>query len=500
MNIDTRHFCVALLALGWQGRAIAQQVGQQPTQPPTQPPGAALNAPVQQAGYVDLMGGLAYTDNALLASSRHSSDGIATVGFDTDYRRTGNLSLNLLGALDRVQYLRGSFGGSFYGHFFGSGVLGQPTNLLQWQLSDSFGEEMTNPLASPTPANLQTINDVATGPLVNLHFGLTNRLTLFGNFSRVTFQRSPFDTQTYQGGAQFRHALTGASSLSLGASTAHTRYLESAAVQSFLGGKSSGFDIRQASLSYGAQFVRTSVWLTAGYNTIQYGGGATRHGAPLFEVRLSRQISPFSTVYVGGGQIYTTNGSALGSPGAQIGLQTGGAQNAGYAVPQPFNQRSADAGWLFQRARTSVSLTGTYQEDIFNQTSLTQVSSTGNSNHRDEGVSLSLGRKLRPTLAVQLSANGYWVRYGRLHAQTRRETFRLSFSKRFARTMIWFYIERRHQSGSPGSSSFLASSYNDDRVGLYVTYDLFGTRSHASQQGIGGMLGMPGMSGISGGY
>lgn len=498
MSINKSYFCLALLALGWQTYAVAQEVGQLPG--PSGQAGAASGAAATQTGYVDLLGGLAYTDNARLSSSGHSSDGIATAGFNTDYQRMGALSLNLLGSLERLQYLRSSFGGSFYGHFFGSGILGRPTNLLQWQLSESFGEEMLNPLSSPTPQNLQTINDVTTGPLINLHFGLTNRLTLFGDYSRVTYQRSPFDTQTYEGGAQFQHALTGASSLSLAASAAHTQYLESAAVQSFLGSNSSGYDLRQASMSYRAQFVRTSVLLTAGYNTVQYGGGAARHGAPLYEVRFSRQISPFSTLYVEGSQLYTTNGGSLGSPGAQIGLQTGGAQSAGYAVPQPFNQRSADAGWLFERARTSLSLTGTYREEIFNQTGLNQRNSISDSNHQDEGFTFSLGRQLRPTVAVQLSTQGYWERYGQLHAQTRRETIRLSLSKRLARAMIWFYVERDHQSGSPGSSTFFASSYNDDRVGLYVTYDLFGTRSQLSLRGIGGMQGMSGVTTPMGGY
>ncbi len=480
MKIDTRHLGLALLALGWQTHAAAQQVTQ---------PGVASSVPAQQSGYVDLLGGLAYTDNAHLASSHRTGDGIAIAGFDTDYQRLGELSLNLLGNLSRIQYLKGSYGGSFYGQFFGSGVLGKRTDLLQWQLSDSFGEEMTNPLESPTPRNLQTINYVATGPLVNFHFGLTNRLTLSGLYSRTTYQRSPFDSQTYQGGVEFEHDLPGASSLSVDASTAHTTYMDSGAVRSLFGGASTSYDIRRASLSYQARYVRTDVLLTAGYNILQY-GGAPRHGAPLYKVRLSRRISPFSTVFLGGGQTYGTNGTSLESPGARLGLQVGAGLNAGYAVAQPFNQRSADVGWMFQRARTSLSVTGNYRQEIFDQTSATHQY-----NHRDEGVVLTLGRQLRPTVRVRLRVQGYWQRYSQLDAQTRREDFQLTFSKRLARTMIWFYVERIHQSGVPGSSGFFAASYNDDRVGFYVTYDLFGERSMRSS-----LQRMPGINAFTGGY
>ena len=474
MKIGIRHIALGLVALGWQTHVAAQQTV-------TSPPG-------QRTGYVDLIGGLGYTDNALLTSRSRTSDGVGTVGLNVDYQRLGTLSLNLLGNLERVQYLRSSFGGSFYGNFFGSAVLGKSTDLLQWQLSDSFGEEMTDPLASPTPLNLQTINDVATGPLVNLHFGLTDRLTLFGLYSRTTYQRSPFDSQTYQGGAQFVHALSGASSVSLHASTSHTTYVESAAVRSYFAGTSTAYDIRRASISYKGRFVRTNVLLKAGYNTIRY-GGMRWHGAPLYEVRLSRNISPFSTIFIGGEQTYTTNGGSLASAGARIGAQVGSFVNPGYAVAQPYNQRSADAGWMFNRARTSLSVTGTYQQMIFNQTSAT----TDQYNHRDEGATIVLGRQLRPTMRVQLQAQGYWTHYSRLAAQTRRETIRLTFSKRLARTMIWFYVERQHQGGFPGRSGFVTGSYNDDQVGFYVTYDLFGERS--MQPSLQGMAGMGGFGG-----
>ena len=479
MKLDIRHFAVALLALGWQAHARAQEAVQ---------PGVA-STPAQHTGYVDILGGLAYTDNALLTSQR-TSDGIATAGINVDYKRIGNLSLDLLGNLDRVQYLKGSFGGSFYGNFFGSGVLGKPTSLLQWRLSDSFGEEMTDPLAAPTPQSLQLINDAATGPMVNLHFGLTNRLTLFGLYSRTTYQRSPFDSQSYQGGAQFSHSLSRAASVSLSASTEHTQYINSAAVERYFAGNSTAYDIRQASISYNAKFVRTDLMLRAGYNILQF-GGTPRHGAPLYEVRLSHRITPFSTVFIGGQQSYNTNGGSLASPGAQATLQLGASLNPGYAVAQPYNQRSADVGWMFSRARTSVSLTGTYGQQVFDQTSAT----TNSYNNRDYGVTVTLGRQLRPTVRVQLQAQGYWNRYQQVGAQTRRETIGLTFSKRLARTMIWFYVERWHQTGSPGSSGFLASSYNDDRVGLYVTYDLFGERPMQPS-----LQGMPGFGGAMGGF
>ena len=485
MKIAAR-YVVALLAIGWQAHAWAQQA----TQPAAAlgGPGASSNAPFQ-TGYVDLLLGMGYTDNALMGGSRHQGDGIGTAGFSFDYLREGGLSLNLLGDLARVEYVQHTFPGSFYGHFLGSALLGKPSDVLQWQLRDTFGEGTTDPLAAQTPQNLQTINDVATGPLVNLHFGLTNRLTFSGLYSRTTYQRSPYDSQTYLGGAQFVHAFSGASSLSFAASDAHTQYIDSAAVQSFFRSASSTYDIRQASVSYQAHFVRTRVLLRGGYNILHYAGGAT-HGSPLYALRISRRISLFSTVFLGAREAYSTNGGSLASSGAQIGLQTGASLNAGIAVAQPFNMRSAQAGWMFQRARTNLSVTGSYTQQTFNQTGATNAY-----NNRSEGAMVVIGRQLRPTIAVQLRLQGYFERYANLDAQTHRYIAQLTFSKQFARTTFWVYVERSQQSGAAGFSTFQAVSYNDDRVGVYVTYDLFGQRPIGSS-----LVGMPSLGGFGSGY
>ncbi len=475
MKIKTRHF-IALLALAWCPYAGAQE---------TVPPQGSA-APTQQAGYFDFLGGLAYTDNALLTSSQQTGDGIGMAGFSADYMRKGNLTLNLLGNLERLEYLHHSFAGSFYGQFFGLGVLGKPTDLLQWQLAENFGEEMTDPLAAPTPVNLQTINEVSTGPQINFHFGLTYRLTLSGRYSRTTYQRSPFDSQTYRGGVQFQHELSGASSLSVEASTAHTRYVDSYAVRSYFSG-SNGYDIQSASFLYEARFVRTQVLLRAGYNSIRYGGASAR-GQPLYQVRLSRRISPFSTVYIGGQQTYSSNGESLSSPGARVGLQVGATLNPGYAVAQPFSHRAADVGWLFHRARTSLALTGSYGEDVYQQTVSTQQP-----NQQDESAAAVLGRQLSPTTMVRLRVDGYWIHYAGVGARSRREDMQLTFSKRMARTTISLYVERQQQSGASGQSAFFSTSYHDDRVGIYVTYDLVGARSMGALP-----LGITGMGAFAG--
>ena len=447
------------------------------------PQQSAYGSGLISTGYVDAMAGLAYTDNAQLTQSSHASDGIATIGLDMDYARRGRMSLNLLGNIDRVQYIRNSFGGSFFGNFDGSALWGKPTDPIQWMLNDSFGEGMTDPLAAPTPTNLQWVNQLTTGPFLNLDVGLRNRLTVYGDYARSTYQRSPYDAQTFEGGAQISHQLARDTSISLQASDARTTYTDRAALVR-TPGAGSAYSVKQAALEFQGRFVRTDLSLAVGYNTINFGG--VTHGSPYYSVQLSRNISPFSTVYIGDQSFYSSFGGAMQSPTAQLSLQAGGAQSSpGLITSQPFKERVGSVGWNFQRARTSLSLSGSYQQDLYDL--------QPQNDSRGETVNFTITRQLRRTVSLQLSGYGSYEDYTELDARTHQYNVSLTLTKKLARASFAIYVLRTQQNGSAGASSFAAASYHDDMVGVYFTYDLLGQRNTGGGIGVGaGMPGVPG--------
>ena len=444
------------------------------------PPLTQFGTGPMTTGYVDALAGLAYTDNALLTQSHHSGDGIGTVGLNMDYARHGRLSLDLLGNIDRLEYIQHSFSGSFYGQFNGDALWGKPTDPIQWMLNDNFGEGMTDPLAAPTPTNLQWVNQLSTGPFLNLNMGLRNRLTVYGQYGRSTYQRLPYDSQTFEGGAEISHQLSADTSIALQASDARTKYTDRAALTA-TPGAGSAYDVKQAVIDFQGQYVRTSVSLAAGYNTINFGG--TTHGSPYYNVQLSRNISPFSTVYIAGQSFYSSFGGAMQSPTAQLSIQAGALQSGpGLITAQPFNERVGTLGWNFQRARTSFAVTGSYQQDIY-------VLQPQNDS-RDETASLTIGRQLRRTVSLQLSAYGSYDDYTELNARTHQYNVALTLTKQMARTSFAIYLRRTQQTGASGVSSFAAASYYDDMVGVYFTYDLFGQRNTGGTNGMG-MVGIP---------
>ncbi len=502
MKTSIESLAIVLLALGAPaalaqqappGQASGQYVPQAAPMASEQPFG--LITPQGQIGYFDVLAGLAYASNPLLSrGGGRQGGGLATAGFATDYQRTGMLSVNLLGDIDRLQYLQNTQSGNFYGEFTGSAVFGEDTDPVQWELSDSFGEAMTDPFQAPTPESLQTINEVDTGPDFNLHFGLRDRLTLSGRYARTTYQRSPFDSQTFQGGLKFTHALSGAAYVGVEGSDERTEYLQSAALQQVERVPIPNFDVREGSVLFDASSPRTTLRVQVGYNMLVFGAGNT-NGAPLYQLQITRKISPFSTVFLSGGSSYSMNGASLGSPTAQIALQTGNSLSAALAIPQPYEQRSGSIGWTFRRNLTNLSLSGTVSQNIYQHIRNVAASAVNRDNYLAEGAALIVGQQLRPTLSIQLQANGYIVRYSQLNAETHRETFGLTLTKTFVRLAISLYAERIQQSGAPGRSNFLVGSYSDDQAGVYFTYSVLGPQTPGAS-----LNGIPGMANFLGNY
>jgi hypothetical protein len=437
------------------------------------PPSSDTNfvAPAQH-GYIDLTAGLAYTDNALLVPSDTIHDGVAKAGFDVDYSRKGSeLDFDVRGQIDRLEYLNHSFSGSYYGNLNGNAIWGRPTDLFQWLVQDSFGEGMIDPLAAPTPSALETINYFTTGPYLNLNFGPNDRATFFALYSRTSFEKSPYDSSTYDGGGTFAHALSGSSTISLQVSAARTRFDDPFSSAVSVISTPDSYNARTVSLIYSATLARTEVSATGGYSSVDFGGPTS--AAPLLALQINRRVSPSSSLFVRAQSGYSTVGTSIQSnlslPTPFGGTSAFGPRGVATSAAAPFKERNATVGWNFQRARTTFSLSGTYDEQIYAQQTLY--------NENDKRISLLLQRQLRPTVSAALNAYQRFANYDNLGSSLHATAVNLSLSKQFSRTSFSMYVQRTHQSASGSTfGSPFAATYDEDRVGLNVTYDLVGRR------------------------
>lgn len=470
-----RLICASVIAAGVISVAHAQNYG---SAGQMNTPGAGrgvfalsnTQAALQAPGYVDLLGGVAYTSNAFLTRSHPTADGIGFAGLDINYVNLGpELTVDALGNVERLEYFKGSFPGTFYGEFVGSALWGKSTDIFQWLVSDAFGEGMTDPLQAPTPRNVQWVNYARSGPYINVPLGLENRLSFFGLYSRTTYELSPYDSQSIEGGASFNHALSPVSSFSAQATDIRTEFLNSAAVP----GAAHGYNTRAASLGYRSDFGRTHFSMYAGYNTVDFGGRL--RGAPLALLEFSRQVTPFSSLFVVGETGYSTLGQSLGSPTSLIGLndqqqnlESGVGAYANTVAAEPYQRTSGSLGWTFERARTTVTLLGTAGDQRFvEQSSLDQTTAS---------ISASVRRALGPTVYVTLAGTETYAHFGSVSAENHISTVHLSLSREFRKAILTGYALWMHEGTQSSTPNPALASFNDERVGVELTYDLVGHR------------------------
>lgn len=466
-NLSTCRHCAALLiALAAAGGVHAQEA-QQST---FGQPGFGIGNFSTQPGYLDLNAGVAYTDNALLTPSDRMSTGIGSAGVDVDYNRVGSmLNVSALGNVDWLQYFDHAYPGNAYGNFNGTAIWGHPTDLFQWLVQETFDDGLADPLAAPTPTELESLNYFTTGPYLNLNFTNAERLSFYGLYSNMAYQKSPFNFQTFDGGAIFAHQLSNLSSLSVQVDSAQNDFNTSSVA--------SNYYMRTAQVIYAADFARTRASIGAGYTLEDFEG--SQSGAPLVALDLSRLISPSSTLTLHAHDEYLTYGEAIRSNlGAPIAPSLMSPAFPGATTAAPLKERLVGLGWNFQRGRTALSVSGSIEQQLY-------VEQTLFDSHIDT-VSAGLQRQLRPT--VSLSLRGYQNRetYGNLDGKLTVTVVNLTLTKQFRRVGLSVFAQRTHQISSSPAAAFLGvgvGSYDEDRVGVNVTYDLLGRRSSGSIQG-----------------
>lgn len=424
-------------------------------------PGFGVGTFGTQPGYLDLNAGVAYTDNALLTPGDKMSTGIGSAGFDVDYSHTGsNFAVSALGDVDWLQYFDHAYPGNAYGNFNGTAVYGHTTDLFQWLVQETYDDGTANPLAAPTLNELQSVNYFTTGPYLNLNFTSTERLSFYGLYSNMAYQKSPDGFQSYDGGAVLGHQLAATSSLSLQVDSAQNDFNDA--------GVASNYDMRTAQVIYATQLARTHASAAAGYTVQDFEGPQT--GAPYLALDLSRKLTPSQTLSLDAHDRYMTYGEALRSDlGAPMtaALLTPGFLGATTAAP--LKDHLARLGWNYLRGRTAFSLSGSIEQELYVQQTLYDG--------HIAAVSASAQRQVRPTLWLNLQASRYRETYDNVVGNVTSTIVNLSLTKQFRKIGFSLFVQRTHQiSTAPGADiiGLGGGSYDEDRIGLNVTYDLIG--------------------------
>jgi hypothetical protein len=454
------------LALAAPALCLAQEAGL----PAAELPGGALPGAGRIPGMAmppvytnyGVAAGVGATDDVNLSSTDRKSQGLAIANLLFDLVRTGSrLELNAAGNFSDIDYLEHAYSNQVLGRFDGVADMTLWPRHLKWLVRDDYGDSQINVLQGLVPKNLQRINVFSTGPDVTFEPTVTGFVELQGIYSRTSYQTSPFNGQSEMGSAEAGHRFSPASSISLVGRVQQER-----------------FDNHTVNINYQIREYYGHYALKSARGTIDLQGGLTQtndrgswKSSPLLRLSLTRDVSPFSSVYLSGGRDYrNATGSFASLESIGGGIPIGAAAQTTANALHTF----ADGSWSFHRLRTTMGLFAGWSRDAYDR------GSQFNYNRTDVG--LNLGRHLTRRLSAHVMATVDRSRYGN---QGFTDTFGTAGASLVYHASQWLVIYSRydHQFRSTSGEPAKGFGYDENRIYLMIGY-----YPHSSGEGLPGSM------------
>jgi hypothetical protein len=402
---------------------------------------------------LELRAGAAYTDNAARSDEGQTDDVIATAGVGIDFIRDGvRLDATAIGDLDWVEYLDDTFDGAPNGYFDGSAIFNIIGESLQWNVRETYGQLISDPLRSDTLDNLEDINYFSTGPRANLRLGAANRLSIYATFSRADYEKLNSDNDQLLGGVQLARILSEASEVGLNVSANRVEYEDSTV--------NPDYDIQSAYLNYSVQGFRTGLDAALGYSRVVQDDKDS--DGMLARLDLTRRMSASSSFFLRGRQQFSNSGNLFreGLAGtnptsADLGVSSG----------DVFKETGLGVGIAFSRTRTRFGIGVDWSEEEHEQEQET--------NREVFAVEGYFVRNLRTTLTLSLEARFNSEEYGSLGFEDERLEFGASLGWQLGRN---FAVDFQYDY-SQRTASEDTSEYDENRFGIRLVYQPFGSRT-----------------------
>lgn len=411
--------------------------------------------------------GLGETDNVTLSSTDRKSQTLSAVSGFFDLIRSGShLDVNAVGNFSDTDYLEGAYSNQVLGRFDGLADVTLWEHHFKWLVRDDYGDEQIDVLQSLNPLNLQRVNIFSTGPELTLEPTLSSFVEMQGLYSRNSWQNEPFSGSTDSGSLTVGRQFSPASILSL-VGEVEQQHFDNSSVNT-------NYQIREYYGHYVVRGARTRIDLQGG--VAQANDTGSWHSSPLVRVSLSRNVSPYSTVSLGGGREYS---NAMGSFAAIASGVTGGipvgtaAQTTGNAL-----RTFGDLTWGYHRQRTSIDLTGNWERESYDVQSKFNFSQTD--------VGLNLTRQIAPRLSANIMATLDRGQYGN---QGFDNTYGTAGAGVVYHPGTWVVIYGRYDHQFRHSTGVAAQGFGYDENRIFV---MVGYYPHTSGTGLPRGMGMGG--------
>jgi hypothetical protein len=319
----------------------------------------ALPAAAQQperSFSASLYAGFDHSDN--MSQQRLGDSGnIGRLGLSADVNGDRRrLDYSLTGDLSWAEYSGPDLPGALEGALSGYLNFGAPDSVFRWTVRDSIHQSLLLAQGNPTPDNSEFVNTFSTGPTLTFRVGERLALILGGNYSRLTYQESPFDSNSLSATAGVAFAMPAGGNAGLHVSATDTRYVSDALADP-------NYNFRQAYFRYRSGALANSyLSLDAGYSESE-NAGATTNG-PLLRLSLERQISAVTAFTLSATKALTNAAELRGSEAAGPAAQDNPASALGVA-----ESTSVDAAWTATGRRNSLSLAGGWRDEGYQSAS-----------------------------------------------------------------------------------------------------------------------------------
>jgi hypothetical protein len=298
--------------------------------------------------------GVAESDNVTLVTTNKVSQTMAVADADFDFKKQSRrLDVDAKGNFTYLDYLQGAYSSQVIGRFDGIAHLALIPERFVWVLQDDFGQAALDPYTPVTPANLQNINYVSTGPDFALHFGPSSYVNASARYARAQYATSPFNSNRLLGNLAWGLQLSAQSTVSLNGDTERVLFDNTALNRDF--DRSSGFG------RYEVRGARTDLSAELGATTISQNGTSTTGG--LAKIELTRKLSSAAKLTLSAGRDLTDASTSFSN------LQSGAIGVIGTApavqTSNNYTNNYASAGWRYDRYRTSINVSGRWERDIY---------------------------------------------------------------------------------------------------------------------------------------
>jgi hypothetical protein len=320
--------------------------------------GACLQAlPAQAQVEYGLEAGYGRSDNVFRRSDDEIASDILTAGLQLNWQEDRTrLDADVRADLDYNHYLDGDVDDQLTGNANGQVSFAIVPERFSWLVEDTYGQAQQDPLVPATPESLEATNYATTGPDFTFGLGGNNSLRVSGRYSLVTYETSPYDSTRAGGRVSFLRQMSDRSSFGLNATLDDVDFDDAGNID---------YVRRSGTFSYELEAARTNIDAELGYTWVErdVSIGESEQDGPLVRLEVRRKVSPSSYLNLRvGTQLSDASEAMRDSLGV---VDQTGTPIVSTASSSIFENQFASLGWQFDRPRTSIDLSVSYENDDY---------------------------------------------------------------------------------------------------------------------------------------